>query len=76
MITIHKRTEELPHSFIFDSYNDHRFVMAWSLFNNYGKTTIQNSECVKKSYPAFNHLIITSLIIKSSFFYQFHPHQI
>ena len=57
-ITIYKRTEELPKTFHFDSYNDHRFVMAWSLFKNYGNVNIINSECVKKSYPTFNHLII------------------
>jgi 3-phosphoshikimate 1-carboxyvinyltransferase len=51
VITIYKRTEELPNSFHLDSYNDHRFVMAWSLFKNYGTVKIQNAECVKKSYP-------------------------
>jgi 3-phosphoshikimate 1-carboxyvinyltransferase len=53
MITICKRTDELPKLFHIDSYNDHRFVMAWSLFNNFGKVKIQNPECVKKSYPTF-----------------------
>jgi len=52
-ITIHKRAEELPKTFHFDSYNDHRFVMAWSLFKNYGTVKIENSECVRKSYPDF-----------------------
>jgi 3-phosphoshikimate 1-carboxyvinyltransferase len=52
-ITIYKRTNRLPESFHFDSYNDHRFVMAWSLFKNLGTVTIQNAECVKKSYPDF-----------------------
>ena len=52
-ITIYKRTSELPKIFHFDSYNDHRFVMAWSLFKNYGTVTIENSDCVKKSYPQF-----------------------
>jgi 3-phosphoshikimate 1-carboxyvinyltransferase len=52
-ITIHKRTQELPKEIIFDSYNDHRFVMAWSLFKNFGNVVIQNPECVKKSYPEF-----------------------
>jgi 3-phosphoshikimate 1-carboxyvinyltransferase len=63
IITINKRTCELPHTFHFDSYNDHRFVMAWSLFKNYGAVNIRNSKCVKKSYPDFtssNHLIIRS----------------
>jgi 3-phosphoshikimate 1-carboxyvinyltransferase len=52
-ITIHKRTNNLPESFHFDSHNDHRFVMAWSLFKNYGTVNIQNPECIKKSYPEF-----------------------
>jgi 3-phosphoshikimate 1-carboxyvinyltransferase len=52
-ITINKRVEELPNIFHFDSYNDHRFVMAWSLFKNYGTVNIINSDCVKKSYPNF-----------------------
>ena len=52
-ITIHKRTDELPKSFYFDSYNDHRFVMAWSLFGSFGTVDIKNPECVKKSYPDF-----------------------
>ena len=53
-ITIYKRTNKLPKIFHFDSHNDHRFVMAWSLFKNYGTVTIENSDCVKKSYPEFN----------------------
>ena len=52
-ITIYKRTNELPKVFHFDSYNDHRFVMAWYLFKNYGTVTIENPECVRKSYPEF-----------------------
>ena len=52
-ITIHKRTDELPKTFHFDSYNDHRFVMAWSLFRSFGTVDIQNPDCVKKSYPDF-----------------------
>ena len=54
-ITIHKRTRELPAKFCFDSYNDHRFVMAWSLFKNYGTVHITNLECVKKSYPRLKY---------------------
>ncbi|MCL2435508.1 MAG: hypothetical protein FWD09_05145 [Lentimicrobiaceae bacterium] len=56
-ITIHKRTNELPKTFHFDSYNDHRFVMAWSLFRNFGKVDIQHPECVEKSYPDFLTII-------------------
>ena len=53
VITIHKRKEALPKQFHFDSYNDHRFVMAWSLFINFGMLEVDNSECVRKSYPEF-----------------------
>jgi len=53
VITIYKRIEELPNVFHFDSYNDHRFVMAWSLFKNFGTVNIKNPDCVKKSYPKF-----------------------
>jgi 3-phosphoshikimate 1-carboxyvinyltransferase len=56
IITIYKRTEKLPKLFQFDSYNDHRFVMAWSLFRNFGKIEIKNAECIKKSYPTFEPL--------------------
>ena len=59
-ITIHKRKTELPNSFHFDSYNDHRFVMAWSLFKNYGTVEIENTDCVKKSYPNFFNTVATS----------------
>jgi len=50
-ITIHKRIKDLPKEFHFDSYNDHRFVIAWSLFNNFGNVNINNPDCIKKSYP-------------------------
>jgi 3-phosphoshikimate 1-carboxyvinyltransferase len=53
VITIYKRSKELPNPFHFDSYNDHRFVMAWSLFKNFGTVEIDNVECVRKSYPEF-----------------------
>ena len=59
-ITIHKRKAELPNAFHFDSYNDHRFVMAWSLFKNYGTVEIKNTDCVKKSYPNFLIIVSTS----------------
>jgi len=52
-ITIYKRIKDLPKEFYFDSYNDHRFVMAWSLFKNYGNVNIKNPDCIKKSYPIF-----------------------
>ena len=55
VITIYKRTEKLPELFHFDSYNDHRFVMAWSLFKNFGTVNIENADCVKKSYPDFSN---------------------
>jgi 3-phosphoshikimate 1-carboxyvinyltransferase len=60
VIHIHKRTQELPKVFHFDSYNDHRFVMAWSLFKNFGTVTIQNAECIKKSYPEFEKTKLAS----------------
>ncbi|MCL1850370.1 MAG: hypothetical protein FWF70_03035 [Bacteroidetes bacterium] len=56
-ITIQKRTRKLPESFHFDSYNDHRFVMAWSLFKNFGTVEIKNPDCIKKSYGFFLALI-------------------
>jgi len=56
-ITIYKRKKPLPQQFHFDSYNDHRFVMAWSLFKNYGEVNIENSECVRKSYPNFIEIV-------------------
>jgi len=52
-VTIHRRIKILPEIFHFDSYNDHRFVMAWSLFRNFGNVNIKNSDCIKKSYPFF-----------------------
>jgi len=52
-ITIYKRIGELPKKYCFDSYNDHRFVMAWSLFKNFGNVDITNTDCIKKSYPGF-----------------------
>jgi len=64
-IILYKRTKTLPETFHFDSYNDHRFVMAWSLFKNFGIVVIQNEECVKKSYPLFiknNFALITQKI--------------
>jgi len=52
-ITIYKRNTALPTEFHFNSYNDHRFVMAWMLFKNYGNVHINNYDCVRKSYPDF-----------------------
>ena len=52
-IIIHKRKKELPLLFNFDSYQDHRFVMAWSLFKKFGEVKIKDEQCVKKSYPGF-----------------------
>lgn len=52
-IIIYKRINELLKQFHFNSYNDHRFVMAWSLFKNFGNVVIENAECIKKSYPDF-----------------------
>ena len=52
-ITICKRINPLPQSFHFDSYNDHRFVMTWALFKNFGNVKISHADCVRKSYPEF-----------------------
>jgi len=52
-MTIAKRVKKLPMQIYFNSYNDHRFVMAWALFRNFGKVVIKDAECVKKSYPDF-----------------------
>jgi len=64
-ISVNKRTKELPKSFHFDSYNDHRFVMAWSLFKNFGTVSIENSDCIKKSYPSFAPLAGINSNLKS-----------
>ena len=53
-ITILKRNKKLPKKFEFNSFNDHRFVMAWALFKNYGNVKIKKSDCIKKSYPDFS----------------------
>lgn len=39
--------------FFFHSYNDHRIVMAFTLFAALGKVSFDYPECVVKSYPAF-----------------------
>jgi 3-phosphoshikimate 1-carboxyvinyltransferase len=65
-ITIQKRVRKLPESFHFDSYNDHRFVMAWSLFKNFGTVEIINSDAIKKSYPDFNHQIYSRSLSTSA----------
>lgn len=41
--------------YVFDSHNDHRIAMALSIFGviNQGKTIINHSECVNKSYRDF-----------------------
>jgi 3-phosphoshikimate 1-carboxyvinyltransferase len=43
------------HGEVIDPHNDHRIVMACALAALIadGETTIQNSECVRKSYPQF-----------------------
>lgn len=52
-IKILKRTTPLPNLLTFDSFNDHRMVMAFHLFSCFTNITIQNSNVVKKSYPFF-----------------------
>jgi 3-phosphoshikimate 1-carboxyvinyltransferase len=43
------------HGAVIESHNDHRIVMACTVaaFGAEGETTIQNAECVRKSYPQF-----------------------
>jgi 3-phosphoshikimate 1-carboxyvinyltransferase len=52
-IKVVKRSVPLPDSIHFDSYEDHRMVMAFQLFAPFSNITIQNAEVVKKSYPEF-----------------------
>jgi len=52
-IKINKRSAPLPDVIHFDSYNDHRMVMAFQLFGSFSNIMINNSEVVKKSYPGF-----------------------
>lgn len=39
--------------YAFRSYNDHRIVMAFSLFSAFGKVSFDHPETVSKSYPGF-----------------------
>jgi 3-phosphoshikimate 1-carboxyvinyltransferase len=43
------------HGAVIDSHNDHRIAMACAVaaLGAEGDTTIQNAECVRKSYPQF-----------------------
>jgi 3-phosphoshikimate 1-carboxyvinyltransferase len=43
------------HGAVIDSHNDHRIAMACAVaaLGSEGETTIQNGECVRKSYPQF-----------------------
>ncbi len=52
-IKIFKRSAPLPDVIEFDSYEDHRMVMAFQLFDSFSKISINRSEVVKKSYPDF-----------------------
>lgn len=52
-IKIYKRSAPLPEVIEFDSYEDHRMVMAFQLFDSFSKITINRGEVVKKSYPDF-----------------------
>ena len=52
-IKILKRTTPLPNDIAFDSFNDHRMVMAFQLFSYFSNVEISNKEVVNKSYPAF-----------------------
>jgi 3-phosphoshikimate 1-carboxyvinyltransferase len=47
------------HGAVIDPHNDHRIAMACTVaaLGAEGETTIQNAECIRKSYPQFfNHL--------------------
>lgn len=52
-IKIYKRSAPLPASIEFDSFEDHRMVMAFQLFATMSNITIRHAEVVKKSYPGF-----------------------
>lgn len=52
-ITIYKREKELPQTLHLSSHNDHRFVMAWTLFHHFLEINIDDKTCVLKSYPQF-----------------------
>ena len=47
--------EKPLHGAIIDPHNDHRIAMACTVaaLLAEGKTTIQNAECIRKSYPQF-----------------------
>lgn len=52
--------EKYPDSLMLDSHNDHRIAMALSAISlKVGKISINNIDCIKKSYPDFfKHLAI------------------
>lgn len=52
-IKVVKRSVPLPASIEFDSFEDHRMVMAFQLFATMSSITIRHAEVVKKSYPGF-----------------------
>ncbi len=52
-IKVVKRSAPLPASSEFDSFEDHRMVMAFQLFATMSNITIHHAEVVKKSYPGF-----------------------
>lgn len=52
-LIIHQRTKELPKHIKLNTFHDHRFVMAWSLFASRCIVELIGSESVQKSYPQF-----------------------
>ena len=52
-IKVLKRSAPLPVSIEFDSFEDHRMVMAFQLFASMSNINIHHAEVVKKSYPGF-----------------------
>ena len=51
-IIVNKSNLSKPSS-SFDSHNDHRIAMSLSLLSSEFDIVIENSECVKKSYPEY-----------------------
>lgn len=51
--TICKREKTLPNQISLSSYNDHRFVLAWTLLSSFTQVQIDDKECIAKSYPNF-----------------------
>ena len=54
MVVNGKINNDLIEDMLFETYNDHRLAMAWSILSCSGKTvTINNPKVVQKSFPNF-----------------------